>query len=166
MPGTYDVSDRRAIRGRAGLMLPFPPTTGPIILENGETGLQYTKMGELVIGNVPHHSYPGIWTDGISDCVVLAAVVWEGNGWNEFCWMHLSGGLHSEWLSSAARIKKAASMWAVIASRDRIGTSTMKDYLMSIGIPDHQISVYISRGDFKFGMRFFGGMFGEIKPWP
>lgn len=165
MPGTYQVTNRLAPTAKAGLGLPLPPANGPIVLENGNAGLRYAAMGGLLTGNVNTFGFPGIWTDSISDCVILAAVEWDPlvRNWTNFCWMHLNGGLYKPWRDAfRLRIANPAGAWGLIASRDWIGTDTLRTKFNNWGIPNNQVSVYISRRDFKFGLRFFGGFWGEL----
>jgi hypothetical protein len=122
-------------------------------------------MGQIESGNVQAVVFPGLWTDSISDCVVLAAVEWDlaQNTWTNFCWQHLRGGLYKDWRDEfRQQIGMAANCFGLIASRDWIGTSVLFDKMVNWGIPPGQMSVYISRHDFKFGLRFYGGAFGEV----
>lgn len=165
MPGTYTVNNVGAPPSRGGLALPLPPTQGPIVLQQGRAGLLYRFMGVREVGDARTFLHPGIWTDGISDCVVLTAVEWDPlqRCWTNFCWRHLKGGYYKPWRDDfRANITQPANCCGLIASRDWIGTSTLRNKMVKWGIPDAQITTYIAGRDFKFGLRFFGGAFGEV----
>lgn len=165
MPGEYRVANRSAPAARGGLALPLPPTQGPIVLPQGRAGLFYRAMGQPAVGNARTAGYPGIWTDAISDCVILAAVQWDATlrRWTNFCWRHLYGGLYKPWRDDfRVQVTQPENCFGLIAARDWIGTSFLQDKMVKWGIPRQQITVYISRRDFSFGLRFVGGAFGEV----
>ena len=165
MPGEYTVTNRQAPVARGGLALPLPPTHGPITLQHGNPGLQYRFMGVTAAGDARNFGHAGLWTDGISDCVVLMAVEWDPalQCWTNFCWRHLHGGLYKPWRDVfRQQIANPANCFGLIASRDWIGTGVLEDKMRKWGIPAGQITTYISRSDFRFGVRFFGGAFGEL----
>jgi len=164
MPGTYEVQNRAAAPAQGGLALPPPPAAGPIRLHGGAAGLRRRDMQVQAAGNVATYGYPGVWTTGISDCVVLAAVEWQpGVGWTNFCWEHLGGGEHQTWERTfRAQIGVPANCFALIAARYKTGTWYLADEFVKWGISPERITVYIARADFSFGLRFAQGNFGEV----
>jgi hypothetical protein len=105
----------------------------------------------------------GLWTQGISDCVIVAiAQSDDPNGWwKKFCFHHMLGGAMTYTLVDFARISPVpAACWAVFADKSG-AVSTLVDAV--VRVPRPQIGTYDSGGDFTFGLRFRGGYFGEVK---
>lgn len=168
MARIYNVIDREITHPvPGGLMLPFPPTAGGrLMLRGGNQGLTYKPMAATAYaGRFPRDREEGIWTDSISDCVVIAIMEYSENTWKSFCFQHMLGGCFTHTIEDYQRGGRpvAGDCWAVIADKSG-STSTIEDQLYVWGVPRQQgrVSIYRSGGDFKFGLRFFGGYFGEI----
>ena len=61
-----------------------------------------------------------------------------------------------------AQVTQPENCFGLIAARDWIGTSFLLDKMVKWGIPRPRITDYVSRRDFRFGLRFVGGAFGEV----
>ncbi|MFN7923091.1 MAG: hypothetical protein U0Q16_23515 [Bryobacteraceae bacterium] len=165
MPGEYTVRNRAvAERTFGGLGLPIPPAQGRLMVPLREQGLRYVPMAASpTCGDARTFANAGLWTDGISDCCVIAIAQYDQNSWTKFCFHHMQGGMSKYTLQDfAMKAPIPARCWAVVADKSGL-TDTLIDELAGWGIPRAQISRYVSRGDFTFGLRFFGGAFGEIK---
>lgn len=189
---TYEVNDR-ATRpfARWGLMLPPPPVRSPLYLPGGGNGLAEMFMGETATGgwagqgrvnlrvktNFYRGSKPvpltsaGVWTGGISDCMVVCAAYYDTSRWVHFWFQHVEGGQYENILDTIRTgIRSGAcpvqgGRFAVIAAGVDSGTDEIAAKLAAAGILPNNISIYVSgtgsRG-FAFGVNFSAGLFGEL----
>uniref|UniRef100_A4XV00 Uncharacterized protein n=1 Tax=Ectopseudomonas mendocina (strain ymp) TaxID=399739 RepID=A4XV00_ECTM1 len=170
MPGTYVVQDRNAGHGRAGLALPFPPTAGPLVIRE-KNDLRYLQMSQPWCGDVADEAYAGCFTEGISDCSVVAVMEWEPqrNGWGRCYFEHLAGSAitsHSMQLASHVLRRVRGPRFAVVAQYyGGIAFSEADSLFDELRVPPQNRSYYQSgRRGMNFGLRFFGGYFGEHLP--
>jgi hypothetical protein len=146
MPGTYIVANRNAPTATGSLLLPVPRAQGPIVLPEGKVGLEYRFVDKPAYENVQTFGQR-VYTDGISDCVVLYAVETDPAtySYTNFCFRHLAGGLYKPWRDDfRTHIGQPAHCLGLIAARDLSGTDVLKDKMIKWGIPAARITVYIS----------------------
>jgi hypothetical protein len=116
----------------------------------------------------------GIWTAGISDCMVVCAAYYDAaqHIWGRFWFQHVQGGQYDKIVQSIeidldedTVCTDVGNRYAVIASGNDIGVKFIAADLDKIGIPLNNITSYISgtgnRG-FAFGVNFSTGLFGEV----
>jgi len=121
-----------------------------------------------------YEGYKGIWTEGISDCVVVVIAEPDdaGQRWSKFCFQHMPGGDMTNTLAVFEKLKpnppNPARCWAVFADKSNslVGSALegqlLVAHLVKWGVSTTQIKWYTSGGDFKFGYRFGGGYLGEV----
>ena len=198
MPVKYIVGDRSARPfTRWGFTLPPPRPVGPlppIYLPGVGSSFAEAQMEDGVIGygnaetvmslNLEKKSYlrfsplpsdaRGVWTGGISDCVVVCGAYYErAKGlWGMFWFEHISGGQYKRIVKSMkldldeqdTNCPNVTDRWAVVAAGYELGTSEIIAKLIKIGFLDNNISLYISGTSthgFGFGVDFSTGLFGE-----
>jgi hypothetical protein len=171
MPGVYEATDRSAGTGRAGLCLPYPPTTGPLVIDRKDD-LRHLEMSEPWWGEVSEDKFAGCYTDGISDCSAVAIMEWnlKLKSWGQYYFHHVCGSLITEDdRSLAAAIFKASQgpRFGVVAQYYGGSAFRQADELFDLlSIPQQNRSYYKSnRSGMNFGLRFYGGSFGEFPSW-
>src|SRR5882757_8795088 len=117
MAVTYEVAQRGGPFVRWGFCVPRPPVPvrHPVFLRRSNRPLIETSTDELLVGTfaagAPHWSFirpqggggigrsaindvDGVWTGGISDCMLVCAAYFEGppRRWSWFCFQHVQGG--------------------------------------------------------------------------
>lgn len=165
MPGLYTAHIRTNPAGRAGLALPFTPTTGPLRLNN-RAGLQKVEMSEPLWGDA--QQYQGVYTTGISDCSAIAIVEWAGNHWGRFYFEHVAGSDVTQTIISRARQaigNRGPRCFAVVAQYYGGTAFSAANMLFNVlGIANGARSYYRSNlSGMDFGLRFSGGEFGEYE---
>src|SRR5262245_24651786 len=93
MPGIYR-AQRGAAPGRAGLALPFTPTTGPLRFAQDTEGFTNVPMHYHYLGKA--HKVQGLCTFSISECAVFAAAELTADGWGWAYFAHVQGGMWGE----------------------------------------------------------------------
>ena len=176
MPGIYKVRDRNLIEGCMGLKLSFPKNaTGRFMLPLGSADLLLVEMASYpTCGTVDssglYNGDKGIWTQSISDCVVVVIAQRDDadRRWTKFCFHHMKGGVMDHTLPGFGKLNPTrARCWAVVADKSSLlsrTTDPLVDELVKWGVPRTQIGTYKSGGSFTFGFRFEGGYLGEVKP--
>jgi hypothetical protein len=198
MAVTYAVAQRGGPFARWGFCLPMPPVPvkHPVFLPRSMRPLAETKMDEIFVGNFAPaannwnlfmaqgirlggpaiaNAGSGVWTGGISDCMVVCSAYFEvgpPRRWNWFCFQHVPGGGYQSIVQAigaglAQHAPVVANRYAVIASGTSGGVDTIEGALIQAGIPPGNISVYTSGtgvGGFAFGIDFSVGLFGELTP--
>jgi hypothetical protein len=176
MPGKYEVRDRNLMEGCLGLKLPFPKNaTGRFMLPLGSADLLLVEMApDPTCGTVDssglYNAHKGIWTQSISDCVVVVIAERDDadRRWTNFCFHHMLGGAMTHTLPGFKKLNPTrARCWAVVADKSSLlsrTTDPLVDELVKWGVPRTQIGTYKSGGSFTFGFRFEGGYLGEVKP--
>lgn len=90
MPGIY-AADRNAAPGKGGLLLHYTPnSTGPLLVDVDTNDFAYLPMSQPGVGDVG--DLPGIYTDSMSDCIVVAVAEWTPGGWASCYFHHIAGG--------------------------------------------------------------------------
>jgi hypothetical protein len=174
MPGIYIVQERNLMEGYMGLKLPFSRNaTGRFMLPLGSADLLLVQMAwHPTCGTVDsfglYNRHKGIWTESISDCVVVVIAQWDDadRRWTKFCFHHMLGGAMNHTLPDFEKLNPTrAGCWATVADKSGpVATDTLVEGLVKWGVPRTQIGTYKSGGDFTFGFRFEGGYLGEVKP--
>jgi hypothetical protein len=199
MSHLYTVGDRKARPCTTwGFGLPpmnSPEALPPIYLPTAGNTLAEAMMDEIIVGygsattvmdiiqaksgsyrkHALQESAHGIWTAGISDCMVVCAAYYDPSksAWGRFWFQHVQGGLYEKVLEDIRwdlvedddnSYPHRAHRHAVIAAGNYSGTSEIASALDSAGVPLNNINIYISgtgnRG-FAFGIDFSTGLFGE-----
>jgi hypothetical protein len=177
MPGIY-AADRSAASGRAGLALPFTPTTGPLRFAPGTNNFLDVPMHDHYAG--PASNVTGLQTHGISECAVFCAAELTGRVWGGVYFAHVQGG---DWsgtsafgqrqrafatrkaLNSFASRVDLAKCHAIILVPGELGYREFAGVPQSLGFPAEKLSVYISNtsGGLGFAVEFRTmGEFGEL----
>ncbi len=174
MPGIYKVRDCNLMEGCMGLKLPFPKNaTGRFMLPLGSADLLLVQMAShptcgTVDSSGLYNGDKGIWTESISDCVVVVIAQRDDadRRWTKFCFHHMKGGAMDHTLPDFEELNPTrARCWAVVADQSGPSvTDLLVGRLVQWGVPQTQIGTYKSGGDFTFGFRFEGGYLGEMKP--
>ena len=186
--------DNRATRpfARWGFALPPPPVRPALFLPVAGSAIEEVFMEETASGtcegqgqlhlavkkNFYRGSKPvpltcaGVWTGGISDCMVVCAAYYNQSQWRRFWFQHVAGGLYNGIIEIIERgiasgdCPIPAHRFAVIAAGYPTGTDDIASKLTHAGIPANNISIYVSgtgaRG-FNFGVNFSMGLFGEVE---
>jgi hypothetical protein len=142
VPGSYIVQDRnRPEPGFGGLALPFPPAQGRLMLPRGFTNLKYVMMrASPTCGTIQTFgNQEGIWTDGISDCVVVIIMEWDdpNRRWTKFCFHHMLGSAMIYTLPDFNKLSPTpGNCWAVLADKSGV-LGELVTKLENWGIP-HQ----------------------------
>jgi hypothetical protein len=163
-----------------------------LLLPRGGNSLAEAKTGEIVVGRKqegkPGYHYTwkptwladkedkekrslgkfGIWTGGISDCIVVCAAYYSGGAWTQFWFQHVPGGLVNDIMESIkeglGNCPETNQRYAVVAAGGDV-TSTVSEELMTIGLPAENVKTYVTgtqgRG-FAFGINFSDDVFGEV----
>ena len=199
MPISYIVGSRQARPfTRWGFTLPPPRPQGPlppVYLPTAGPSLAEAMMDEIVTasyeskgvinpflerkGSYRHRALPdsarGIWTGGISDCMLVCAAYYSPTlfAWERVWFMHVQGGGYEPVIESINYDLNVdedqpapipGCRYAVIASGTHTGISCIANDLTLAGIPSNNITTYMSatsnRG-FAFGVDFSTGLFGE-----
>ena len=168
------VRERNLMEGYMGLKLPFPKNaTGRFMLPLGSADLLLVQMAPhptcgTVNSSGLYKGDKGIWTESISDCVVVVIAQWDDadRRWTKFCFHHMKGGLMDHTLLDFDKLNPTPALcWAVVADKSGpAATNLLVKRLAQWGVPQTQIGTYKSGGDFTFGFQFEGGYLGEVKP--
>jgi hypothetical protein len=175
--------------------LPHPPLP-PVYLPTAGASLAEAMMDEVIVGTgdqddvmTPYArktsiyrmskklpaTARGVWTGGISDCMVVCAAYYDETRsiWEKFIFQHVQGGQYERIVPTIkADINENKEDWlkptgryAVIAAGVGSGTDSIASELDAIGIAQNNIRIYVSgtgsRG-FAFGADFSTGFFGEV----
>jgi len=199
MPIRYSVSARTARPfTRWGFTLPPPRPAGPlppVYLPGGGNGLTEAMMGDIIVGHRDGRQHmefdlevnggyrfdkplsqtaKGVWTGGISDCMVVCAAYYDPNDrvWDSFWFSHIKGGLYDDIVASIGAdlqfnnyAPNPSTRYAVIASGNQSGMPQITAQLSAAGIPMNNITHYDCQLDnrgFAFGVSFSTGLFGEV----
>lgn len=164
MPGLY-IADRNAAPGRAGLRLPYTPTTGPILLGVDHMPFLDVPMGPPWLGDFS--AIAGIRTRDMSNCIVVCAVQAIGRRWGKGYFHHIRGG---SW--DVARDYAYEEFRDTVAAPD-CHAVVFSAFVSSIGsvlgplaafVPSHQLSVYITRvASSDLAVAQQRGLFGETR---
>jgi hypothetical protein len=196
MAVTYAVAQRGGPFARWGFCLPMPPVPvrHPVFLPQSMRPLAETKMGEIFVGTFAAvannwnltmtrgiriggpaiaNAGGGVWTGGISDCMVVCSAYFDvgpPRRWNWFCFQHVPGGEYQSIVQAIGaglgqHAPVVANRYAVIASGNLSGVDLIDGALVQAGIPPGNICIYSSgtgaRG-FAFGIDISVGLFGEL----
>ncbi len=172
MPRSYEVQSRSAATGEVGLVLPFPPTRGPLVVRHS-VGFHHVAMGGHVDGKVQEVTYGGVYTTGVSDCVVVASLSWKNGTWRRFFFTHLNGGMLADWQLQQMRMglnsyeeRQGALRFFVLASNSTMGLGTLAgDIADALSVPLNNFALYGSYvNSMNFALSFTYGLFGETLP--
>lgn len=179
MPGVY-VANRNGHVGRAGLALPFTPTTGPIKFAQNWNEYVDVAMHHCYFGDAGQIKGGGLCTHFISECAVFAVAERKGGAWGKVYFAHIQGGDWSGFyagnnydlaLKSKEKLREfSASVnlndcYGLIVCPGPMGYSRFVEYPQSLGFPENRMSVYISNTSGSLGMAVefkVMGEFGEI----
>ncbi|SFG17867.1 hypothetical protein SAMN05518801_10975 [Novosphingobium sp. CF614] len=163
MPGIY-VAQKTGMRGRAGLALPFTPTTGPIDLavNHGE----FITVGQDEPIDVSSGSLHGIKTAHVGECSVLIVAEWAGHDWGRLYFDHVGGSnFELAWPTLKKFTGKVHQQhcYSAVLATTRYNAYALVGELIKVGYPAHCMSAYIASTDtIEVGYAVNGGLFGEI----
>lgn len=165
MPGLYVATNRAAARGRAGLALPYTPTSGPLALRS-TAGMLQVPMSAPQSGDAQTFGHQGIWTTGVSDCSVVAVVEYHGGAWRRFFFEHVAGSNCIPKIRQAARDALNGAVghrFGVVAQYYGGSAFGSADELFNAAlVPPANRSYYQSGfSGMSFGIRWMNGEFGE-----
>jgi hypothetical protein len=166
MPGIY-IADRNGTPGRGMLRGPYTATTGPIEIGENYRTFVNQPMGGGVVGTL-HYLDDGIYTQSMSDCIVVCVAELTGQGWGLIYFRHIPGGYwdmstDQEWADFCQHANKNNCYSVVIAGYET-GTSVVTNQLMENFISQERMSVYctyVNSADVAVVLRG-PGWFGEV----
>jgi len=180
MPGVYS-ANRYSAPGRAGLALPFTPTTGPVRFGADARDFLDVPMYYHFSGTASKVPGGGLQTHLISECAVFGAAEWTGLNWGNVYFTHIQGG---DWSGNSASDEGSkAQERAVEALRQFVrktnvnncfsfmlipgpfGYSQFANFPKSLGFKKELLSVYISNTSSSLGCAVefrTMGEFGEL----
>jgi hypothetical protein len=117
----------------------------------------------------PAHGKLGIWTGGVSDCMVVCAAYYSQNICQQFWFQHVQGGLFKAILESIeAELDDCPDVgrrYALIAAGNDSGPDEIAAHMVRIGFQNQNVKIYVTgtgnRG-FAFGLNFVDGYLGEV----
>ena len=138
-----------------------------LLLRMGKAGVQpFYKRNEM---EEQAHGNLGIWTAGISDCMVVCAAYYSKGAWQQFWFQHVQGGQYAGIVEAIKTelddCPDKDQRCAVVAAGYDPGFDTILKALIGIGFPEENLKIYVSdtgnRG-FAFGLNFLDDVFGEV----
>jgi len=167
MPGVY-AAQRAAPPGKAGLRLPFTPTTGPIELGVDTGNLKLVGQDQPVTFTAGELA--GVYTKSVGECSVFIVAEWSGSKWGTVYFNHLGGSYWgappnpNRFAEFAKRVDKNVCYAAVLGT-SRYNAVSVAEALLDNKIPAQNISVYIACiNTIDVGFVVENGFFGEIPP--
>lgn len=167
MPGIYKASPKSKQGGRAGLALPFTPTTGPIRFQQDTTGYYDSPMFNPTkfmqpspwVGKIADLKGGGIVSESMQACVIVCIAELRGSRGANPTWpcgffVHLQGG---QWdykdnekikLSFESfvddLVKDKSDCYSLVISNDVTGSTPSIEKILGAGFPANKMSVYIA----------------------
>jgi hypothetical protein len=165
----YEVQDHEKSRALGGLCLPLPAGTScRLILSGGAANLKletYSAYGGGIAGDAVRDKVAGVYTTELSGCQAVGIFTYEGGRWTSFFFQHCLAGFFSASKAKQA-IGNGNSSFAVVVQRGFAGMDDLVDAThRAVGVPKYQITAYAASTEISpvaFGVRFNGGLFGEL----
>jgi hypothetical protein len=166
MPGIY-AADRNAIPGRAGLALPYTPTTGPILIGVDTATFLNKPMMQPWQGDA--NEIAGIRTEHMSDCIVVCVAELKNTGWGSMYFHHIMGGY---WLVEQDRafqrfrdaVDNLNNCYSVVMATYESGTSVVIDQLKQRHFQPAKMSLYLTYSNSAdVAVARENGSFGEVQ---
>jgi len=168
MPGVY-AADFNAPPGRAGLMLPFTPTTGRIELGVDTGNLKEVGQDQplfFIAGQLA-----GAFTRHAGECSIYIIAEWTGTNWGCILFNHL-GGSYWDLPNNLEAVKRFSmsvdknSCYSAVLGTSRFNAVCVAEALLQNKFPAQKMSVYIAGADvIDAGFVVENGNFGEIPPY-
>ena len=149
MPGVY-AADFNAPPGRAGLMLPFTPTTGRIELGVDTGNLKEVGQDQplfFIAGQLA-----GAFTRHAGECSIYIIAEWTGTNWGWILFNHL-GGSYWDLPNNLEAVKRFSmsvdknSCYSAVLGTSRFNAVCVAEALLQNKFPAQKMSVYIAGAD-------------------
>lgn len=164
MPGVYAADRDSPDTGRAGLALPFTPTTGRLLLGVDHRTFRAIEQDHPTAFDAG--ALDGIITHSVGECSVVIILEWVGPHWGRGYFDHIGG---SDWIVQRREVRKFGKTveknrcYAAVLGNTPFNVRALTDGLLEEGYRADLISVYMAgASSIDVGFAVFGGLFGEI----